>query len=152
MNIQMSGNDKEEKKRRFWEFDPKLFDPLPEASRLRRLVIDPLKSLGKYALFGLSITYPLYLILLGIFFGGLVFWGTLVGSAALIGFILWRTGYSKNYAAWNSKLSRQLLGISGGFVTMVAFILSLKYLNLWTVIPVVILAVLGLILVLRKKP
>jgi hypothetical protein len=94
--------------------------------------------------------YPLGLVILGIMFGGLVFWGAFAGSAGLIGLLLWRFGYAKNYAAWNPDFKRQLIGISVAFFLTLGFYLGLETLTIW-MDPIIfgLLAVL-LVFVLKK--
>jgi len=96
---------KPRKKRPLWEFDPTTFEPGPKASILER-VLTPFRSLGKYLLFGLALTYPLYLVTLGIVFGGLVFWGAFGGSIALMGIIITKAGYARNFQNWDLSLKK----------------------------------------------
>lgn len=97
------------------------------------------------------ISYPVTLPVLGILFGGLVFWGTFVGSVGLIGFGLWKAGYARNYQAWNPNLARQLVGLSIGFAMTLGMFYGLFYLKAWVLPLFGGLLALMLALILRKS-
>jgi hypothetical protein len=142
--------DSDKKKRRLWEVDPSIFEPGPRASRIRRFLIEPGKSLAKFGFFGLMFIYPLGLVILGLLFGGLVFWGAFAGSAGLIGLLLWRFGYAKNYAAWNPDFKRQLIGITVAFLLTMGFYLGLATLNIWMIPIIFSLLALAMVLVMKR--
>ncbi len=135
-----------DRKRRFWEFDPTIFQAGPKTSSLRRFIVEPARYLAKLVLILAVLTYPILLPILGALFGGLVFWGGFAGSLGLICLVLAKTGYAKNFDAWNPSLIRQLVGLSIGFVTAAGFFLSLEYLKVWSVPVILAFAGLGLVL------
>ncbi len=49
-----------------------------------------LRPLGSLILFALAAFYPLILVYLGLAYGGLVFWGALAGSLAIIYIVISR--------------------------------------------------------------
>jgi hypothetical protein len=116
---------REARKKRYWQVDPSIFKPGPKDRRVRRYLVEPGKSLGKFAFFGLLFTYPLYMVILGVVFGAVIFWGSFLGSVALMGFLIWKFGYAGHFAAWNPSLRRQLIGLSGGAVMAAGFLLGL---------------------------
>jgi hypothetical protein len=143
--------EKEEKKsNRLWEVDPTIFQPGKPAGYFEKL-ISLLRAFGKYVSFALLLFYGPILVILGIAFGGLVFWGALAGSMALIGLILKKLGYAKNFAAWNPSIGRQLLSLFLGFLLAVGLYLGLFTFQIW-LIPIAFgLAALGVFLALRKR-
>jgi hypothetical protein len=144
----LPGSDK--KKRKPWEVDPSIFEPGPRATKIRRFLIEPAKSLAKFSFFGLMLIYPLGLVILGLLFGGLVFWAVFAGSAGLIGLLLWRFGYAKNYAAWNPDFKRQLIGISVAFLLTMGFFFGLTTLSIWMIPIIFALLAVGMVFVLKK--
>jgi len=136
------------KKRRYWEVDPSIFKPGPRDNWRRRYFIEPARSLAKFAFFGLLLIYPLGLVLSGLVFGAVFFWSSFIGSIGLIGVIIWKAGYSANFAAWNPDFRRQILGLTVSFFLTAGFFLGLinflKHLELviWVV------AVLGAIIII----
>lgn len=142
---------KEEKKRKkLWEVDPTIFRPGKPAGYIEKAV-SLLRGFGKYVSFALLLFYGPILVILGIAFGGLVFWGSLAGSMALIGLILKKLGYAKNFAAWNPRIGRQLLSLFIGFLFAVGLYLGLITFQAW-LIPVAFgLAALGVLLSRRKR-
>ena len=139
------------RKRRFWQFDPAIFQPGPKTSLPRRFIVEPAKQLTKLVLIIAILTYPVSLPLLGILFGGLVFWGAFAGSLGLITLVLYKTGYAKNFDAWNPSLIKQMIGLSGGFMMAAGFFLGLVYLKTWMVPVIFGFAGLGMVLVFWKK-
>jgi hypothetical protein len=116
------------KKRKLWEVDPSIFELGHNASFVERRILPPLRQLGKFGLYALALTYPIYLIYVGLAFGGLAFWGFLADIS------LGRT-----------------VGIFLGFVVAVGFYGGLIYLKtLFVPIAFGIVAV-GLFLVLRRS-
>jgi hypothetical protein len=142
---------KEEKKsNKLWEIDPTIFQPGKPSGYFEKAV-SLLRAFGKYVSFALLLFYGPILVILGIVFGGLVFWGALAGSMALIGLILKKLGYAKNFAAWNPRIGRQLLSLFLGFLFAVGLYLGLIRFQAW-LIPIAFgLAALGILLSLRKR-
>src|SRR6267378_5640068 len=94
------------KKRRLWEVDPSIFEPGRKASLFERRIAPSLRQIAKFGLYALAITYPLYLIFVGLAFGGLVFWSFFAGSLAVMWTIINRLGYSSNFTHWDISLKR----------------------------------------------
>lgn len=106
--------------------DPSIFTVKGKAKRLARIV-SFLESIARPLILSLLLGYPLILVLSGLLFGWIVFWGTLLGSFALIGLLLKGLGYAKNFENWNSSLSRQLATMTLGFLAVAGFYLGLFY-------------------------
>ena len=113
------------KKRKFWEVDPSIFKPGPKDSWQRRYLIEPARSLAKFTFLSLFLAYPLVMVTLGLVFGGAFFWGIFAGSMGLIGFVIWKLGYARNFASWNPNFRRQLVGLTVGFLLTAGFFLGL---------------------------
>ena len=139
---------KPRKKGRLWEFDPATFQPGPKAGLLER-VLRPVRSLGKYLLFALAFAYPLYLVILGVAFGGLVFWGAFAGSIAVIGIVITKAGYSNNFRNWDIGM-KKMGGLVIAFLVTLGFYFGLFYLRLLVVPVFVAVLILGLFLSIRK--
>ena len=142
---------KERKKRRFWEIDPTIFQPGPRASFFQRRVIGPTKSLGKYVLFGLAFVYPAALVVLGVMYGGLVFWSFLAGSMALIVLFLSRLGYANRFDTSKADMGRKMGGLSLGFLAALGFYYGLLYLRVWLVPAAFGVVAVAVVLLLRKS-
>ncbi len=108
-----------------------------------------LRQVGKFGLYALAITYPLYLIYVGLAFGGLVFWGFFAGSLAVMGTVISKLGYSSNFRHWDVGLKR-MAGVLLGFVVAVGFFGGIIYLRSWFVPVVLLILGLGVFLVLRR--
>lgn len=129
----MTGKNEEKqkpkpRKNRFWIYDPSAFQPLPRAAFFRRHFAAPIRSFGKYSLYTLAFSYPLVLVSLGIIFGGLIFWASLVGSFLLMWLIIKKAGYARNFAEWGVG-SRRFLALFGAFGAAVAFVYGLTHLG-----------------------
>jgi hypothetical protein len=140
----------EPRKRRLWEFDPSIFEPGRRASFFERRIAPPLRQLGKFSLYSLALTYPIYLVLVGLAFGGLAFWGFLAGSIAVMGIILWRLGYASNFRHWDISLKRSV-GLLLGFPLAIGFYGGLISLKIWLVPIAFGFAGFGLLLILRRS-
>jgi len=79
-------------------------------------------------LYGLAISYPIYLVYVGLRFGGLAFWGFLAGSIGLMGIIIARLGYASNFRNGDISLKRTL-GLFLGFLLAIGFYGGLIYLR-----------------------
>jgi hypothetical protein len=138
------------KKRKLWEVDPSILEPGHKASLFERRIVLPLRQLGKFGLYALAITYPIYLVLVGLAFGGLAFWGFLVGSIAVMGILITKLGYASNFRHWDISLKRTV-GLLIGFPLAVGFYGGLVYLKIWFVPIVFGFAGLGLFLILKRS-
>ncbi len=138
-------NDPEKKNSRLWKVDPSIRDPLPRAGLVQRRIIPPLKTLGQFSLISLGIAYPIILIILGLYFGGLVFWTSLAGSILIIWALLSKLGYARNFTNWTVPWKRFAGGLIG-FPLAAGLYLSLIYLKLLA-FPLII-AALGISVVL----
>ena len=146
----MPEREEDKKRRKLWEVDPSIFHPGKPAGYLEK-GLSALRTIGKYSSFALLLFYGPIIVILGIVYGGLVFWGTLAGSTVLIGLILSRLGYAKNFASWNPKIGRQILTLFLGFLLAGGLYLGLFTFQVW-LIPIAFgLAGLGLLLALRKR-
>jgi hypothetical protein len=117
---------KKRRETRIWQFDPSAFRPLPKAGFFERRIRSPARSLAKHALYGLAFAYPILLVSLGIFFGGLAFWTGLAGSMLLLWIILRKTGYARNFESWDISY-KHFLGLIGGFGIALALFYGLIY-------------------------
>jgi hypothetical protein len=142
----------EHEKRRLWDVDPSIFEVSRKASFFERRVFPVLRQIVKFGLYGLAISYPIYLVYVGLAFGGLVFWTVFTGSIALIGAVITKLGYASNFRHWDVSL-RRTISVFLGFVVAAGFYAGIIYLKSW-VLPIVLgPLVFGLLFVLkRKKP
>lgn len=140
----------ERRKRRFWELDPSIFEPGPKASFFERRIVSPLRHLGKFGLFALAFTYPIYLVYVGLAFGGLLFWAFLAGSITVMGIVIVGLGYGSNFRYWDVSFKRTA-GLLLGCPLAVGFYLGLFYLKVW-MLPIAFgLAGLGFLVMLRRS-
>lgn len=101
-------------------------------------------------MYGLAITYPIYLVYIGLAFGGLAFWGFLAASIAILGIVLARLGYASNFRHWDISFKRTL-GLLLGFPLALGLYAGLIYLKTWSVPIAFGLAGVGLIVVLKRS-
>lgn len=141
--------DESEKKKRLWEVDPYLYEKGARAGFLERWVLPRLKVLGKFSLIALALTYPLYLVYVGLVYGGLAFWSFLGGSFVAVGVILWKLGFASHYANWDIGV-RGLLGVVGGGVLAIGFYVGLIYAKTLLLPIAFSLLAIGLFFVLKK--
>ena len=134
-------SEPEKKKHHFWELDPTTFQPLRKAGFLESHLKPFSKFAGKYLLYSLTFLYPFLLVSVGVVFGGIVFWITFAGSFAVIGLLITRLGYAKNFANWDLSL-RKFGSLVLAFLAAFGFYEGLFILRVW-VIPI-FAAVLGL--------
>jgi len=106
--------------------------------------------LGKFGLYALAVTYPIYLVYVGLVFGGLAFWAFFAGSIAVIGIVITRLGYASNFRHWDIGLKRTV-GLLLGFPLAVGFYVGLIYLKTWLVPVSFGFAGLGLLLMLKRS-
>jgi hypothetical protein len=137
------------KKRKLWNVDPATFELGRKASFLERRIAPPLRQIAKLGLYTLAITYPIYLVYVGLAFGGLVFWSFFVGSLAIMGTIITRLGYASNFRHWDISFKRTV-GFLLGFAIAAGFYAGLIYLKIWFVPIAVTLLGFGVYLVRRQ--
>jgi hypothetical protein len=95
-------------------------------------IIPPLRQVGKFGLFALAFMYPVYLVYVGIAFGGLAFWGFFVASVAVMGIVITRLGYAANFRQWDISL-KKVSGLLLAFALALGFVSGLVYLRIWLV-------------------
>ena len=119
------------------------------SSFLEKHIVPTVRTVAKFTLFALALTYPLYLVYVGLAYGGLAFWSFLAGSSAIIGLVLWKLGFAPNYARWDLGIKR-MIGVFGGFAIAFGFYVGLIYLK--TLILPISFALLGvgLLFILRR--
>jgi len=127
-----------------------MFEPWRRAGFFERRIVPALRQIGKFGLFGLAITYPIYLVYVGVAFGGLAFWSFFAGSIVAMGTIITRLGYASNFRHWDISLKRTV-GVLLGFVIAAGFYGGLIYLKIWFLPIAVGLGGLGVLLVLRRS-
>jgi len=137
------------KKRKLWNVDPSIFELGRKASFLERRILPALRQAAKFGLYTLAIAYPIFLVYIGLAFGGLVFWTFFAGSIALIGVALTKLGYASNFRHWDVSLKRTA-GVFLGFLIAASFYAGIIYLKTLLVPVAFALLALGLLLVLRR--
>lgn len=140
----------DELQRRFWKVDPSIFETRKARNRFERL-LEVFGTVSRFISVPLLLGYPLVLVIVGLVYGGLAFWGFFSGSIAVMGLLIWRSGYARNFAAWNPSLGRQLLGLSLGFLIAAGLYLGLVELQLPMLAIMFGLLGLGLLYVIRKE-
>ena len=140
----------ENDKRKLWNVDPSMFEVGRKASFYERRVFPFLRQAAKFGLYGLAIAYPIYLVYVGLAFGGLVFWIFFAGSIALVGAVITKLGYASNFRHWDISLKRTV-SVFLAFALAAGFYAGIIYLRIW-ILPVVSgLLVFGLLFVFRKR-
>jgi hypothetical protein len=114
------------KKKKLWEVDPSIFEPGRKASFFERRIPPPLRQIGKFGLYALAITYPIYLVYVGLAYGGLAFWSFFAGSIMIMGATITKLGYASNFRHWDIGLKRTL-GVLLGFAVTAGFYGGLIY-------------------------
>ena len=137
------------KKNKLWEIDPSIFEPGRKASFFERRIRPPLRQIGKFGLYTLAITYPIYLVYVGVAYGGLAFWTFFAGSVVVMGATITKLGYASNFKHWNMGLKR-MLGVLLGFAVAVGFYGGLIYARILFVPIAFGLIGLGVLLVWRR--
>jgi hypothetical protein len=138
------------KKKKLWEVDPSIFEPGRKASFFEHRIFPPLRQIGKFGLYALAITYPIYLVYVGVAYGGLAFWSFFAGSIVIMGATITKLGYASNFRHWDIGLKRTL-GLLLGFPVALGFYAGLIYLKIWFVPIAFGLVGIGLLLVLRRS-
>jgi len=143
-------SEEPDKKKKLWQVDPSMYQKGPLTGFLRRRVVPPLRQIGKFVLIGLALTYPIYLVYVGLAFGGIAFWAFLLGSFAVIGVVISRLGFAGNFRNWDMGATR-IVGFLIAFLVAAGFYSGLIYLKTWFV-PIVFLALgLGLFLIVKRN-
>ncbi len=139
----------EPEKRKLWNIDPSMFEHGRRASFLERQVFPLLRQIAKFGLYALAMGYPIYLVYIGLAYGGLAFWSFFAGSIALIGVVITRLGYASNFKHWDISFKRTA-GVFLGFLVATGFYFGIIYLKMWLAPIAVGLFALGLLLVLKR--
>ena len=114
------------KKRKLWEVDPSIFEPGRKASLFERRILPFLRQIGKFGLYALAITYPIYLVYVGVAYGGLAFWSFFAGSVMVMGVTITKLGYASNFRHWDIGMKRTI-GVILGFAVAASFYAGLVY-------------------------
>ncbi|HVH14672.1 MAG TPA: hypothetical protein VNA15_02995 [Candidatus Angelobacter sp.] len=122
----------DDKKKRFWQVDPAIFKLGRRAGSVERYLLPALRGFGRYVLYALALFYPITLAVVGLVYGGLAFWTYFVGSFAVIGLIISKLGYARNFDRWNVS-SRTFAAIFVAFIALLGFFAGLIYLKVWFV-------------------
>jgi len=109
-----------------WEVDPSILEPGSKASFFERRILPPLRQIGKFGLYALAITYPIYLVYVGVAYGGLAFWSFFAGSIMIMGATITKLGYASNFRHWDIGMKRTV-GVILGFVVATSFYAGLVY-------------------------
>lgn len=138
------------KKRKLWEVDPSIFEPGRKASFFERRILPPLRQIGKFGLYALAITYPVYLVYVGVAYGGLAFWSFFAGSVMVMGVTITKLGYASNFRHWDIGM-RRTVGVILGFAVAASFYAGLVYGGILFVPVVLGLIGLGVFLVWKQS-
>ncbi len=125
-------SDEDDENKRLWVVDPSMFNPGPTPSLPERITRF-LKSVGRTVIPPLFLTYPVALVVLGIAFGGFVFWVGLLASMILMGLLLSRWGYAARFEGWDYSLTRHLTGLTLAFLALAGIYLRLARYDFWFV-------------------
>ena len=126
-----------------------MYESKRKASFFERRVVPSLRQIGKFGLYALAITYPLYLVYVGLAFGGLAFWSFFAGSLVVMSVVITRLGYAANFRHWDIG-SKRTSGILLGFAVAAGFYVGLLFAKTWLVPIAFGLSALGVFLVLRR--
>jgi hypothetical protein len=140
----------EDEKKRFWRVDPAIFKLGRKPGSLERYLLPVVRVFGKYMLYALALSYPLTLALVGLVYGGLVFWGYFAGSIAVIGLVISRLGYARNFDRWDVGV-RRFATIFVAFIAALGFFAGVIYLKIWLVPIVFAVLVPSLFLTLERS-
>jgi hypothetical protein len=136
---------RDDKEKHFWKVDERIFRLARIQTGVQRFAA-VLKSLVSAVLVLLFFAYPLLLVYVGIAYGGMAFWSSLGTSFVIVGIVLWKTGYSRNFHTVDGGMARRLVGLTLAFVSVVGFYLGLLQFK-FLMIPI-FLGVLGVAMVL----
>src|SRR5260370_37560498 len=90
----------------------------------------PCDKSGNLVCMTFAISYPIYLVYVGLRFGGPGFWGFLAGSIGLMGIIIARLGCASNFRNCDISLKRTL-GLLLGFLLAIGFYGGPMYRQPW---------------------
>ena len=141
---------KKSRENNLWKVDSSLFQHGPEASFLERHVLRRVRSTARLMLFGAAFAYPFVLISLGISYGAIVFWAGFAGSAVIMGLIITKAGYAKNFAGWDIGY-RRFVALPVGFAIAFGAYLGLLYSPIGSLTVVVLAGVLALVFLLKIR-
>jgi len=113
-------SEEPDKKKRLWQVDPTMYRKGPRAGFFERRVLPPFRQAGKFLLIGMALTYPLYLVYVGLVYGGIAFWAFFAGSFAAIAIIISKLGYAGNFRQWDIGL-KKMAAVMLGFLAAFAF-------------------------------
>jgi len=139
------------RKKRYWQVDVSRLQSLRRMSRVERMIVQPVRSMGKMFLVGLAFAYPVLLVLTGIVFGGFAFWATLGGSFLFIYLLLSRLGLARNFQSWDISLKRSIPALSLGFLLALGFYLGIIYLKVWFLAVVFAALSMGVLYISTRK-
>ena len=138
-----------EKKKRLWEVDSTLYQRGRGASFLERRIIPALRQVGKFSLITLALVYPLALVIVGIVYGGFVFWSFFATSVAIIYLMIVKLGFAPRFRGQGQGF-KAILGILGGFLLAAGLYEGLFILKTWLVPTAIGVSSLGIVFVLRR--
>src|SRR5437660_6792556 len=107
-----------------------MFEPGRRAGFFERRIVPALRQIGKFGLFGLAITYPIYLVYIGVALGGLAFWSFFAGAIVAMGTIITWLGYASDFIHWDISLKRTV-GVLLGFVIAAAVCGVVIFRRIW---------------------
>ena len=116
---------------------------------MERYLLPAVRGFGRYVLYALALFYPITLAVVGLVYGGLAFWSYFAGSFAVIGIIISKLGYARNFDRWNVS-SRRFAILPLAFLAVLGFFAGLIYLKVWLVPIVFALLLATLFLTLEK--
>jgi len=122
----------EGKKKKLWTVYEDIFRPAKVRTSLQRFA-DMLRSVGKIVLLALLFIYPILMVYAGIVYGAVAFWSSLFGSVLVIGIVLSRTGYARNFEGRRGSLGRGLASLFLAFVAIVGLYLGLFHFGFFIV-------------------
>ncbi len=137
------------KKKRLWGVDSELYQKGQEAGLFESRIVPMLRQVGRFSLISLALAYPLALVVIGIVYGGLVFWSFFAGSVVAIYFIISKLGFAPRFRSQGQGF-RAILGIIGGSILAAGFYEGLFVLKTWLIPAVIGLSAVGIFFVLRR--
>ena len=85
----------------------------------------------------------------GVAFGGLVFWGAFAGSVALIGLVITKAGYARNFQNWDIGF-KKMGALVIAFLATLGFYLGLIHLRLMAIPIFAAILILGLLIMIIR--
>jgi hypothetical protein len=141
----------DDSEKNFWKVDKTIFRRAGIRTPVQRLV-SVLKSLSRGSLLLFLFAYPLLMVYIGIAYGAIVFWISLGGSFVIVGVVLSRTGYSRNFDRVDGSMAKGLIALAIAFASIVGFYLGLLQFKL-LMVPIFlgVLGVAAALVVLRAR-